>query len=256
MKSVSKLPDKYENLREKIKIFFHDNYDCYGYRRLHFLLRQERITVSEKVVRRIMTEESLDAHGKKRNKYNSYIGEISPEVSNMLKRDFNAAYPNQKWLTDITEFHIPAGKVYLSPVIDCFDGLTVSWTVETSPNANLANTMLDKAIGTPTQNEHPIVHSDRGGHYRWPGWNERMNKAELTRSMSKKGCSPDNSAREGFFGRLKNEMFYNRSWTCVTIESFINEVNKYLNWYCNKRIKLSLGGLSPIEYRRKLGYLI
>ena len=131
LRSVSKLPDKYENLREKIKAFFHDNYDCYGYRRLHFLLRQEGITVSEKVVRRIMNEESLNAHGKKRNKYNSYIGEISPEVPNMLKRDFHAAYPNQKWLTDITEFHIPAGKVYLSPVIDCFDGLPVSWTIGT-----------------------------------------------------------------------------------------------------------------------------
>ena len=82
-----------------------------------------------------------------------------------------------------------------------------------------------------------------------------MKKAGLTRSMSKKGCSPDNAACEGFFGRSKNEMFYNRSWVGVTIEDFIGEVNKYLNWYCNKRIKLSLGGLSPMEYRRKLGYV-
>ena len=172
-----------------------------------------------------------------------------------MQRNFHAEEPNKLWLTDITEFHIPAGKIYLSPVIDCFDGLPVSWTIGTSPSANLANTMLDHAIQTLGRNEHPVVHSDRGGHYRWPGWIERMKKAGLTRSMSKKGCSPDNSACEGFFGRLKNEMFYNRSWVGVTIEGFIGEVNKYLNWYCNKRIKLSLGGLSPMEYRRKLGYV-
>ena len=115
--------------------------------------------------------------------------------------------------------------------------------------------MLDLAIQTLQENEHPIVHSDRGGHYRWPGWIDRMNAASLTRSMSKKGCSPDNSACEGFFGRLKNEMFYNRSWAGVTIEAFIAEVNRYLNWYCDKRIKLSLGGMSPLEYRRSLGLL-
>ena len=93
-------------------------------------------------------------------------------------------------------------------MIDCFDGLVVSWSIGISPSADLVNTMLDDAISLLNEGEHPIVHSDRGAHYRWPGWIERMNKAGLTRSMSKKGCSPDNSACEGFFGRLKNEMFY------------------------------------------------
>ena len=181
---------------------------------------------------------------------------FSPAVPNLVQRNFHADKPNQVWLTDITEFNIPAGKVYLSPVIDCFDGLPVAWTIGVSPNAELVNTMLDDAIQTLNPDEHPIVHSDRGGHYRWPGWIERMEKAGLIRSMSKKGCSPDNSACEGFFGRLKNEMFYNRSWADVSVESFIDEVNRYLIWYCNQRIKLSLGSLSPIEYRRKLGYSI
>nr|MCR4651880.1 IS3 family transposase [Lachnospiraceae bacterium] len=160
-----------------------------------------------------------------------------------------------KWLTDITEFHIPAGKVYLSPIIDCFDGLPVSWTIGTSPDAELVNTMLDNAVSILNENEHPIVHSDRGCHYRWPGWIERMEKAGLTRSMSKKGCSPDNSACEGFFGRLKNEMFYGRSWQDVTIEEFIAVLDDYIHWYAEKRIKLSLGGLSPIQYRIKLGLI-
>ena len=81
-------------------------------------------------------------------KYSSYIGEVTPPVENLLKRDFHADAPNEKWLTDITEFHIPAGKVYLSPIIDCFDGIPVSWTIGTSPSSGLANASLDKAIKT------------------------------------------------------------------------------------------------------------
>ena len=174
-------------------------------------------------------------------------------VENIINRDFHAEKPNVKWLTDITEFHIPAGKVYLSPIIDCFDGLPVSWTIGTSPDAKLVNTMLDEAISVLNQNEHPIVHSDRGCHYRWPGWIERMDQANLTRSMSKKGCSPDNSACEGFFGRLKIEMFYGRSWNNISIDQFIEQLNRYITWYSEKRIKMSLGGMSPLDYRRRLG---
>lgn len=189
----------------------------------------------------------------KRKKYSSYLGEISPAVPNVIGRNFHADKPNLKWLTDITEFHIPTGKVYLSPIIDCFDGF-VSWTIGTSPDADLVNTMLDEAINTLKTDEHPLIHSDRGSHYRWPGWIERMEKAWLTRSMSKKGCSPDNSACEGFFGRLKNEMFYNRKWDSVSIDEFISILDIYIHWYAESRIKLSLGGLSPLQYRKALGY--
>ena len=80
-----------------------------------------------------------------------------------------------------------------------------------------------------------------------------MDAAYLHRSMSKKGCSPDNSACEGFFGRMKNEMFYGVSWLNVSIEEFIHTVEDYMAWYREKRIKISLGGLSPLEYRQKLG---
>lgn len=93
-----------------------------------------------------------------------------------------------KWLTDITEFHIPAGKIYLSPIIDCFDELPVSWTIGIHPDAELVNTMLDEAIATLKDDEKPLVHSDRGAYYRWPGWISRMSEAGLTRSMSKKGA--------------------------------------------------------------------
>ena len=127
-----------------------------------------------------------------------YQGEISPAPENLINRDFKAATPNEKWLTDITEFQIPAGKVYLSPMIDCFDGLVISWSIGTRLDANLVNKMLDSAIETVAKsNDRTVVQSDRGAHYRWLGWLARISDAKLIRSMSRKGCSPDNEACEG-----------------------------------------------------------
>lgn len=248
--------DKYTELRIKVRDIFKESSSRYGYRRIHSLIKTAGMTVSEKVIRRIMKEENLIVPYIKQRKYNSYKGEISPEVENIINRDFHTDKPNTKWLTDLTEFHIPAGKIYLSPIIDCFDGLPVSWSIGTSPDAKLVNTMLDEAILSLNENEKPIIHSDRGCHYRWPGWIERIEKAKLIRSMSKKGCSPDNAACEGFFGRLKNEMFYGYSWNDVTIEQFIDILNEYIKWYAEKRIKLSLGGMSPLDYRRSLGFAV
>lgn len=139
-------------------------------------------------------------------------------------------------------------------MIDCFDGLVVSWSVGIRPNAELVNTMLEAAIETITDShDRPIVHSDRGAHYRWPGWLTRMHNGQLSRSMSRKGYSPDNAACEGFFGRLKNEMYYHRSWIDTTLEDFMQQVDAYIGWYNQDRIKVSLGGLSPLEYRQHLG---
>lgn len=248
--------DKYGELRLRITELFHKNRDVYGYRRLHALLKREGTVISEKVIRRIMKEEGLSVKRRKRHKYNSYKGEITPAVENLVERNFHADKPNQKWLTDITEFSIKAGKVYLSPIIDCLDGMPVKWTIGTSPNAEMANSMLKAAIATLGPNEKPIVHSDRGCHYRWPEWIDIMKAAGLTRSMSKKGCSPDNSACEGFFGHLKTEMFYGRNWDEYSLPEFIKEVNDYMCWYCADRIKSTLGGLSPLEFRRRIGVAV
>ena len=254
-KAAMRAPDKYADLRIKIQVAFNRSRKTYGYRRIYSVLKSDNIRVSEKVIRKLMREDELVVYQKKRRKYSSYKGEITPAVENLINRDFHADKPNEKWLTDITEFHIPAGKIYLSPIIDCFDGLPVSWTIGTSPDADLANTMLDGAVAVLNDDEHPVVHSDRGCHYRWPGWIERMESAGLTRSMSKKGCSPDNSACEGFFGRVKNEMFYNCEWDDVSVTEFIDTLDEYLNWYAEERIKIGLGGLSPIQYRKKLGLI-
>jgi transposase InsO family protein/transposase-like protein len=251
---ILKSKDKYAHIKNRVTELFYECSKRYGYRRIHAELKKENIFVSEKIVRRIMSEYNLVVKCKRKNKrYSSYKGEITPSVPNIIDRDFHADKPNLKWITDLSEFSIPAGKVFLSPIIDCFDGLVPAWKIGTSPDANLVNTMLDDAICTLKEGEHPLIHSDRGCHYRWSGWITRMKKADLQRSMSKKGCSPDNSACEGFFGRLKNEMFYNRSWANTTVKEFIKILNDYIVWYNEKRIKMSLGYMSPLEYRESLG---
>ena len=131
----------------------------------------------------------------------------------------------------------------------------VSWTIGTHPDSALVNTMLDAAIESVANSEsRPIIHSDRGAHYRWPGWLTRVRNARLIRSMSRKGCSPDNAACEGFFGRLNTELFYPRKWQGITIEVFMKIVDSYIHWYNEKRIKISLDSLSPVEYRESLGF--
>jgi len=196
------------------------------------------------------------AQPQRTRKYSSYQGEITQAPENLLTRNFHADAPNKKWLTDITQFHIPAGKAYLSPILDCFDGMLVSWTISTRPDAELVNAMLDLATSTLNCNQSPIIHSDRGSYYRWPGWIERIEKASLVRSMSKKGCSPDNAACEGLFDRIKNEMFYNRNWIGVTLDSFMALLDNYLRWYNTSRIKMSLGCKSPVQYQVSLGFSV
>lgn len=141
-------------------------------------------------------------------------------------------------------------------MIDCFDGMAISWTIGTSPDPQLVNTMLVNAITTLGEGEHPVVHTDRGNQYRWPSWIDLMNTHKLTRSMSEKGCSPDNSACEGFFGRLKNKMFYCRTWDDVSIDEFIRCLDGFIEWYNTERIKLSLGAKSPLQYRKALGLAV
>lgn len=253
-RSPIRIADKYADVRHAVTQIFENAHRSYGYRRIQAALNRQRVFVSEKVVRRLMKQGGLFAARPKRRKYRSYVGEISAAPDNLINRNFQATAPNEKWLTDISEFQIPAGKVYLSPMIDCFDGMVVSWSISTSPDAELVNTMLEAAIETVNENDKkPIVHSDRGGHYRWPGWLSRVADAKLTRSMSRKACSPDNAACEGFFGRLKTEMFYPKDWRSTTIAQFVGALDDYIRWYNEKRIKRSLGYLSPIEYRESLG---
>ena len=168
-------------------------------------------------------------------------GETTPAPGNLVNRDFTAERPNEKWLTDITEIKARDGKVYLSPMIDCHDGKIVAYTACFHPNAELANRMLAEAAETLPDNARPVVHSDRGCHYRWPGWLELMERYGLTRSMSAKGCSPDNAAAEGFFGRMKTESVYPEHWEKRTRDEVLVLIDEYIHWYNHERIKTVAG---------------
>lgn len=191
-------PGKCAGPRMRICEIFHDSCGRYGCRRMRATLGSEGATASEKVVCRIMAEEGLHACRPKKRRYSSYKGEISDAPENLVKRGFHADGPNALWPTDIAELSIPAGKVRLSPIIDCFDGNAAARTMSASPNAGLVNAMLDDAAAALADGEHPIGHNDRGCHYRRPGWIEGCERYGITGSMSGKGCSPDNSAMEVF----------------------------------------------------------
>lgn len=163
----------------------------YGHRRIAAVTG-----AGERAVRGIMGDEGLVARAAgKRRRYGSCEGEISEAPPDPLrdeegKRRFGADRPNELWITDVTEFRIPAGKVYLTPIVDCFDGMPPSWSISTSPDAEMANSSLTDACGRLDEGDRPTVHPDRGGHYRWPGWIRICKENGLVRSMSRKGCSP------------------------------------------------------------------
>lgn len=242
--------DKYAWFRERVAEAFAAAKGRYGYRRIKAALRTD---VSEKAVRRIMAESGLVAHVPERRRYSSYEGEATPAPGNLVNRDFTADRPNEKWLTDITEIKARDGKVYLSPMIDCHDGKVVAHTAGFHPNAEPANRMPEKAAATLPEDARPLAHSDRGCRYRWPGWLELMERYGLTRSMSAKGCSPDNAAAEGFFGRMKTEAVYPEKWEERTRDEVLALIDEYIHWYNHERIKQSLGWMSPVQYRQRQG---
>lgn len=234
----------------------------YGYRRVYAQVNadaEDGASIGEWTVRHIMEEEGLVARvAKRKRRYSSYEGEISEAPENLLRDErgrhhFRAGKPNELWITDVTEFRIPAGKVYLSPIVDCFDGMPLSWSISTSPDAEMANSALLGACEWLGEGDHPKIHSDRGCHYRWPGWIRICEENGLVRSMSRKGCSPDNARCEGYFGRLKIEFFYGCDWDGVTLEEFMEMLDAYLRWYRDVRLKSDLGYRSPTQYRRDLG---
>ena len=159
--------EKHRKAREAIVAAFEESGGTYGYRRvLAQVNASDDLSVGEWTVREVMSEENLHARvAKRKKKYSSYEGEISEAPANLLrdehgKHDFSADAPNEVWITDVTEFHIPAGKVYLSPILDCFDGMPLSWSISTSPNAEMANSSLLGACEWLSEGDHPVIHSD------------------------------------------------------------------------------------------------
>ena len=233
--NAMKRPDKDSGLLELVREAFENSKRRYGYKRVHLELKGMGVRVSAKRVMRLTARHGLAPLFKSAKRYGSYKGEPAKAPKNLVNRDFHAERPNMLWVTDPAGFSIPAGKAYLSPVIDCYDGLPVAWTIGTSPNAALANGMLADACSTLKDGEKPIIHSDRGCHYRWPEWIRICKEHGLTRSMSAKGCSPDNAAAEGFFGRLKQEFFHKRSFAGVASRIPFGPTGKHCSLFDDRK---------------------
>ena len=233
--------DRDADIRAGVVAEFAEGGGAWGYRTVWARLRRGGVRCSEKRVLRVMREEGLEVvyARRRRRPWSSYAGERAPAPPNLVARRFRADAPDELWLTDITEFRLPSGeKAYLSAVVDCFDGMPAAWRIGLRPDAELANSSLEAACATLARGERPWCHSDRGCHYRWPGWKAICEAHGIARSMSRKGRSPDNAAAEGFFGRLKNEFFHGRDWRGVAAEELAERLDGWMRVYREGRLKL------------------
>ena len=197
-----------------------------------------------------MRELELQVRVRKSKKLTTYRGTIGHIAPNYLERHFTATKPNQKWVTDVTEFKAKDGnKVYLSPILDLFNNEIVSYTLSYSPNWAQVEKMLKLAVKRLDKTRGSILHSDQGWQYQMAAYRQILAEHGIIQSMSRKGNCLDNAAMESFFGRLKTECFYGREFN--TREEIVNAVRDYLDYYNHRRIQLKLKGLSPIQYRRQ-----
>ncbi|EKH8650123.1 IS3 family transposase, partial [Escherichia coli] len=244
--SLQKGKDKYADVKQLIASIFHEHRGCYGYRRIHCELQKRGLKFSGKTVRKLMQQLGLKSPVRLK-KYRSYRGNMGLAAENILQRQFKAEAPCEKWVTDITEFRAGGQKLYLSPILDLFNGEIVAWETASRPTEELVKRMLNKGLESLAEGEKPLLHSDQGWHYRIKSYQSALADKGLVQSMSRKGNCLDNAVMENFFGHLKEEMYYRRDYRSV--EELENAVNEYITYWNQKRIKLSLGGLSPVEYR-------
>ena len=182
-------------------------------------------------------------------KYRSYKGETGKIAPNIIERDFNATEPNQKWATDITEFSLFGSKMYLSPILDMYNGEIVSYTISRSPVLNQVMDMLDKAFSKIPDDTNLILHSDQGWQYQHKHYQCMLRRKGIRQSMSRKGNCLDNAVMENFFGLLKSELLYLQKFD--SLEHFKQELVDYLDYYNNRRIKMKLKGLPPALHRQQ-----
>ncbi|MFQ7625531.1 MAG: IS3 family transposase, partial [Streptococcus salivarius] len=244
--------DKNQTIKAEIQAIFTEHKGNYGYRRITLALRNRGFVVNHKKVQRLMKALGLSARIRRKRKYSSYQGEIGKKAENLIRRQFEASKPMEKCYTDVTEFAIPASsqKLYLSPVLDGFNSEIIAYNLSTSPNLAQVKMMLEQAF-TEKYYENTILHSDQGWQYQHDFYHHFLEDKGIQQSMSRKGNSPDNGMMESFFGILKSEMFYGYEKTFKSIEHLEQAIVDYINYYNNKRIKVKLKGLSPVQYRTK-----
>ena len=244
--------DKDQDIKIEILSIYREHKGNYGYRRIHLELRNRGYSVNHKKVQRLMKVLGLVARIRRKRKYSSYQGEIGKKANNLIQRQFEGAKPMEKCYTDVTEFAIPAStqKLYLSPVLDGFNSEIIAFNLSCSPNLEQVQTMLEQAF-TEKHYENTILHSDQGWQYQHDSYHRFLESKGIQASMSRKGNSPDNGMMESFFGILKSEMFYGYEKTFKSLNQLEQAIVDYINYYNNKRIKVKLKGLSPVQYRTK-----
>jgi len=204
--------------------------------------------LNHKTVERLMGQLGLKSTVRPK-RYSSYKGEVGTVAPNVLERDFKATKPDEKWVTDVTEFKVKQEKVYLSPIVDLFTQEVVAYKVAKNVRLPLVTEMLTDAVATLGENAKPIVHSDQGWQYRHKTYQKKLSECGLTQSMSRKGNCLDNAVAENFFALLKTEMYHNQYFEDA--DDLITQIDEYIEYYNTKRIKVKLKGLTPIEYRNQ-----
>lgn len=243
-----KTSDKHHELKQQINMIYHQHKGRYGYRRITLTLKRLGVIINHKCVQRLMQTMGLKSRIRA-VKYRSYKGEVGKVADNLLKRDFKAEKPNSKWVTDVTEFNVKGERLYLSPVMDLFNGEIVAFQTQRRAMFGLVKDMLHKAINKLRPNEKPMIHSDQGWQYQMYYYQQCLAQHGLIQSMSRKGNCLDNAAMESFFGTLKSECFHGHEF--ASIDELEQTVKDYIHYYNHDRIKVKLNGLSPIEYRKQ-----
>ncbi len=238
--------DKYTEIKGLIKSIYDSHKGRLGYRRITLEIRQKGFVINHKTILRLMKVLGLKSLIRVK-KYKSYKGEHGKIAPNILQRDFKATQPNEKWATDITEFNVKGKKLYLSPIIDLFNGEIISYELSDRPNFEQVVKMIKKSFRKIADNTGLILHSDQGWQYQMKQYQRLLKDKGVTQSMSRKGNCLDNAVIENFFGIIKSELFYLEKFNST--EHLKNEVKKYISYYNNDRIKLNLNGMSPVKYR-------
>ncbi|KYA74260.1 hypothetical protein AKJ02_02790 [Streptococcus pneumoniae] len=244
--------DKDCDIKAEIQSIYTEHKGNYGYRRMTLELRNRGFVVNHKKVQRLMKVLGLTARIRRKRKYSSYQGEIGKKAENLIQGQFEGSKTMEKCYTDVTEFAIPAStqKLYLSPVLDGFNSEIIAYNLSTSPNLEQVQTMLEQTF-TEKHYENTILHSDQGWQYQHDSYHQFLESKGIQASMSRKGNSQDNGRMESFFGILKSEMFYGYEKTFKSLNQLEQAIIDYIDYYNNKRIKVKLKGLSPVQYRTK-----
>ena len=237
--------DKYKEIKEEITNIFTENKGRYGYRRITKELSNRNYVINHKTVQRLMKEIGLVCKVRIK-KYCSYKGKVGKIAPNLLNRDFSTKKPNEKWATDVTEFSLFGQKLYLSPILDLHSGDIVTYTIYDSPVLSMVTKMLEQAFQKIPDGTNLILHSDQGWQYQHKQYQKMLKDKGIRQSMSRKGNCLDNAVMENFFGILKSELLYLHF---DSLAQFRTELEEYLDYYNNRRIKLKLNGLTPAQHR-------